>query len=291
MQKKLNSLTLLFLALLFFVSACNKDNEDPTPGSGGSKDCQVSEMKLEDETIKLVYTNNVLTQIQSIRAIAAENENYKLEYNSKQQINKTQVLNSDGSSDLYITYEYNNDGLVIKTNYFYRNGTSFENTVAITSEYTNKVLTRSTTVADLSYLGINASAPVDYTDYTVTAGNITKAVHYTIDENWLESLDENNMPPQSEFMNHMELWSTSEYQYDDKKNPLKLLNFISFLLEDASTLSVNNITVKVEKDNAGTTTNTTTNVYEYTPEGYPSKLTSTERNSTSEITTLTYNCQ
>ncbi|PSR53595.1 hypothetical protein AHMF7605_08670 [Adhaeribacter arboris] len=293
MRKNLNKLTLSFLALLFFVSACKDNNDDPSPGGGNNKDCLVTEMKLEDETISFVYTSNLLTQIKTISINAADNENYNLEYNANQQVTKTQVLNSDNSSDLYITYEYNTDGLVSKTNYFYKdaNGTTFENEVSITSEYTNKVLTRSTTLANLNYMGIDAVAPVDYTDYTVAAGNITKTTHYTLDENWLAGLDSNNLPPQSEFMKHMELWSTTEYQYDDKKNPLKALSFINFVIEDVSTLSANNITTKVEKEKSGTTTNTTTIVYEYNTEGYPTKQTATETNSTPETTTLSYDCQ
>ncbi len=287
-----NALTNLFLALLFFVSAC-KDNEDnPAPGSG-SKDCRVTEMKLDDETISCIYTNDLLTQVKSISTNAADNENYTLEYNANKQITKAQLFNPDGSSDFYIAYEYNTAGLVSKNNYFYTDssGTAFANDLSVTFEYTDKTLTRTTTLEDLSYLGIEATVPVNSTVYTINAGNVTKTTYYILDENWLFNLDPNNLPPTTEYMNHMVLSGSTEYQYDDKKNAFQPLSFISFLLEDVSALSVNNITSRVDKDETGSTSNTTTTTYVYNAEGYPTQITSTETGSTAETIAISYSCQ
>ncbi|PSR52835.1 hypothetical protein AHMF7605_04495 [Adhaeribacter arboris] len=292
MKKKFNSFTGLCLALLFLVSACNNNDDDPSPGGNGNQDCVVTEIKEGSNTTSFTYTNDLLTKASFDSAGTANDNYFTFDRNASNQITKANQFDGNNAATGYIAYEYNADNLVGRANFFTNQGggTTPVNVLSITSEYSNKVLSKSTTYFNLAALGlpIQATIPVSYTSYTSANGNITKTMDYSIDPAFLQTINPASIPTVAEFMNHMLLTGSTEYQFDDKKNPAKP---IGFLFQDASTISTNNITSKVEKDETGATTNTTTNVYEYNSNGYPTKVTSTETGSQAEISTLTYNCK
>ncbi|QMU28582.1 hypothetical protein [Adhaeribacter radiodurans] len=296
MKKKFNPFAGLCLALLVLVSACNNsDDDDPSPGGGGSQDCVITEMKEGNNTTTFTYTNDQLSKASFDSAGTANDNYFTFERNQAGQITKANQFDGSNATTGYIAYEYTTDGLVSKANYFTVQGSSTTpiNALSITSEYTNKVLSKTTTYFNLATLGIpiQATIPVSYTSYTSSNGNITKTMNYSLDplfiQELLQDFDPTSIPTTAEFMNNMVLDGSTEYQFDDKKNPAQPLGF---LFQDASTVSTNNITVKVDKDDTGATTNTTNNVYEYNSDGYPTKVTSTETGNAAEVTTLSYKC-
>ncbi|MDQ3289928.1 MAG: hypothetical protein M3Q05_01425 [Bacteroidota bacterium] len=292
MKKKFNSFAGLCMALLVFVSACDNNDDDPSPGGGGgNKDCVVTEMKEGSNTTTFTYTNDQLTKATFDSAGTANDVYFTFERDNSNRITKASQFDGTNANTGAIAYEYNADNLVGRANYFIKQGssTTLTNVLSITSEYSNKVLSKTTTYINLAALGlpIQATIPFSYTSYTSSNGNITKTMDYSIDPVFLATINPASIPTVAEFMNHMVLTGSTEYQFDDKKNPVQPLGF---LFQDASTVSVNNITNKVEKDETGATTNTTTNSYEYNSDGYPTKVTSAQTGNQAEITTLNYQC-
>lgn len=277
MKKNLNFISGIFLAFLLLMSSCDDDNNNPNPSGGDT--CFVTKMQGGNDKTEFVYSNDLLTRVNYDSASTGASGYINLERNASKQIIKGQMFEANGNSDVYVTYEYDNNGSVAKANYFIKDSGSstFENLFYVGYEYTNKVLKKTTINFDF---GIGAFIPVSATEYTLDAkGNITKTMQYEVNV-------ANPFGP-------MQLKGSTEYQYDDKKNPLQVL---SYLLIDPQTyslavsaLSGNNITAKVAKDENGATTSSQTYTYEYNEAGYPTKQTTTS-GATTQIT-IDYSCK
>jgi hypothetical protein len=127
----------------------------------------------------------------------------------------------------------------------------------------------------LEFMG--AMLELSKNEYTYTGDNVSLMTTYSFD---MSSMS-------------LSLESTTEYTYDNKKNPMVGVG-LDYLMGDVMFISKNNILTEVTKDDAGVTLDEMSYnyTYTYTSNNYPEVSTVTSfDNSETEVTTYSYDCE
>lgn len=250
-------------------SSCKKEKN--TPPVTQEKVCTLT--KVYDANNKLqteyVYENDKVSKIN--------------DYNTSGEVTSSMIVSYDASGRLVKVENTDSKGEVISTRNYTYNQSGTINHVDIKSSASDQDAT-----LKFEYNGIDPKKPsrvgftIDFMGAPIEAayveynyddkGNNTDATTYVID-----------FSGSGEYQKQ----STETFTYDDKKNPISSL---AAIMLQPSLLGPNNVLKHTTTDNSGSETFIQNN-YEYSPENYPVKNTSTDDQAKSTITTMEYTCK
>jgi hypothetical protein len=264
MSKKFFTKSLFFLALTASVLVGCDNDEDSKNNS-----CQlisVAESSEDDSnTIAYTYENNKIVKAITTYTDGGQPEVYtsNITYNANGFITE---INDDGEKTVF-TYNSNNE--IIKAEDFYGTATIDDRTEF---EYASGRIIK-----------------VQFYSQTNT-GTFVKG-EYDVFE--YASASSKNPVKIKSYSANGTLSSTSEFEYDDKKNPLTDYPAVMKISALYGEPVENNVTKKTWTSPGSTQTEITTNVYEYSSSGFPTKETETTvwgNDTYTETTIFTYNC-
>jgi len=252
----------LILVLIFF--SCKKDNLATTVDSAGSTNLLLSKVLVNNQSAyEYIYNDTLLTEEKS-------KYNYTLnQYNTKGQLVTTVYYGNDNvlSSDLptyttavnstvwvtaangtkggTVTYDYNDNNLLIKTTYSLTSSSSTEYS-AFTYDANNRI------IRQIMYWN---NVVTGYIDYSYDSnGNLTKEMLY----NQLSTTV-------------AELITTTTYDFDNKSNPYKssCKSVIPGIKSNKNNITKETYTIHLSSDMGGDNVQVTAVSYEYNDSGFP----------------------
>jgi hypothetical protein len=276
-------LKLLFVLLmgvsLSMATSCNKDDDDNDNNDGGDNPpaptkCYIKKSINDDST----YT--------------------VLEYNSDHKVTKVTDYKKDGSVEGVTFISYNSDGMM---NMFVmvENG---DTTMKMKMSHSGTKLDSTDLFVDMGaglkmfsrfvyvYNGNKLAAMLTKADPLGTGFVVVSKNEYTFNGDNVSMIKEMQMDVTS---GTFKLNSTTEYTYDDKKNPYVGIG-VDYLMGEAQFISVNNPLKMTYKDDTGTVDNDESEdyTYEYNSNGYPTKVTAKSfSGSSTDVTTNEYDCK
>lgn len=253
----------MFLALTASVLVgCDKDDDSKKNSCLLTSATEVSAN--ESSSILYTYDNNKIVKVVTTYTDGGQSEVYttNVTYNASGFITET---NDDGEKTVF-TYNSNNE--IIKAEEF--EGTTIDDRTEI--EYSNGRIVKVQFYSQTNP-GTFVKANYDVFEYASTsAKNPLKIKSYSQSGT---------------------LYSTAEFEYDNKKSRFGDQTAILKVLAIYGEPVENNVTKQTWTSPTSSQTESTTSVYEYSSDGFPTKVTETTVWGTSTQTdtiTLTYNC-
>lgn len=259
------------IAASTIVSSCKKDPVDPVDPTPAEPKCYVTNTKENGVNYQqYVYgASNRLEKINTYGQDGTTVEEYsQITYDGSGRATRVdEYVGTDMTG--YTTIEYDGSNRPSKARIYAEDSTGGLSEVAqLTNVYTNNQVTRS----NVYFVDNGTPVLFLYQEYSYTSGNIVNEKTYFADA-----------------FGQGQLNSTSDYQYDNKKNPYLLLNMP--VLFSGAAMSTNNPTSATYKDRNGATTDSETYTYVYNGNGYPTSVTTTPSQGSPYTTEITYNCK
>lgn len=276
-MNKFSYKNLLVLALSSVVLfSCSKDddksanpNNPDNPNNPSAQKCRITNENENNGEEESIYEyDNQRRLVKQLYKESGQLETYydTYEYNNAGYVSKS--IEWDGTTqEGYDLYTYNSDGRLTRRESYYDNGTGLVLDVIRTYEYdSNKRLIRK------NYYEASAPTVIDeYSIYSYPSATTARETNY-YDMNGDGTL---------------ELNSTTDYTFDDKKSPQLLLG----IAYDDEFISEHNTTKEVHTyPNGQNPSRTYTYTYEYNAQGFPTKSTGNDGISTPWVKVISYNC-
>jgi len=276
MRKIKTYLVLLIGVSLMAATACNKDedmddnnnNNDTTP-----KTCYITTMDYGDNYDEVEYnsSNKVILQTNYDSTGTPSGYSSVFTYSSNLLVKMESIENGQTENKLEMVYTADDK---IDTVHLYANTTgTLEKLGYFKYVYSGEK------VASVSmyfeYMG--TMLEVSKNEFTYTGDNVSLMTTYSMDMSTMS----------------LSLESTTEYTYDDKKNPMIGIG-LDNLMGEAMFMSKNNILTETVRDADGIVQNDASLNYSYTysENDYPEVSTATTfDNSETEVTTYSYDCE
>lgn len=281
-MKTLKLLFVLFLGVTIgLATSCKKDDDTTDDGNGGdnppaAKTCYIKKTT-DDNGAYSTYEYNSDNKVIKVSEydkngkLTAENH---ITYNTQGNYINFTVLNDKGDTATYLVMHYSSASHPDSASVYMNMGVGLVKSATFVYTFTGDQLTLMETKADP--LGTGPFV-VSKNEYTYTGKNLTTLKAYSFSVTAMSLV----------------LESTTDYTYDDKKNPFFGIG-IDYLMGEPQLSAANNVTKLTFKDDKGAVDKKKSfnYTYEYTSNGYPSKATEKDfDNSHTEVTNMEYNCK
>jgi hypothetical protein len=250
--------TLAIVATTLFSASCKKDSVTHPGGPGGTPEMKIARIDRDTNNYSVFtynsdgkvvgYTNNDEGTLSTVTAT----------YNGKKVV--TATLN-----DQLYKFSYNGDQLKRVDIYADKNNAT---DVDFYTEYTY-------TGGRISETGLFGKLDTNFKKVLKTVNQYNAAGDITITETY--SLN----PLTDQFF----LYSTSKFEYDDKKNPLMSISDLTVVMNGSQ--SPHNVTKETVYDRANQVRETNTYTFTYNSNGYPTESTTvTKKPGEADVTTV-----
>lgn len=274
-MKNLKIVLLILVTISLSTWSCKKDPKgDTTDPNPTNQTCYFTKVDYGDSYMTATYNStHQLTKIQEYDSLGNADSYYTTFTYANGKITIIEGIDNGTVSDKFEFYYGANttpDSLIMYSD----NGGTMERQAAYALTFSGNQLVKAELI--ISYMGFDIV--YQKSEFTYTNGNMTMEKNYEFDFTTLS----------------MALTGSSEYSYDNKKNPYYGIGLDYLVFFDSGIFgSQNNAISYTDKDDTGTIdqSNSTTSTIEYNTNNYPTKITKTSLdNSSTDVETYTYDC-
>lgn len=272
----MNKIKILFLfiigATLTFAS-CNKDDDDDGGGDTTPKTCYVVKSTSDDGSYTQITYNaeNKVIKTEEFDASGNSDDNYSIYTYSSGKLTKMEAT-VGGSIETKMELTYNTEDLPINVDLYQDQGAGLLKLGFFEYTYSGTKIKN----MSMNFEVLGQMMVVSKSEFTYSGDNISLVKKYELGGTL-----------------SLELVSTTAYDYDDKKNPMKNIG-LDYFMGEVQFISINNYTEMTVKDASSSIMQEESyNItYEYNSDNYPTKITNVSfDNSTTEVEVYTYDCK